>query len=84
MQSVFVLQHLHLFSDHEEDCKIIGVYSSHENARRAVERLRLAPGFRDFPALVSDLGQGPGEGSGFYLDEHLLDSDGWTSGFETA
>ena len=83
MQSVFVVQHLHVMRDGEENYKFIGVYSSHENARRAVGRLRLAPGFRDFPALVADLGEGSGEGSGFYLDKYRLDEDNWTSGFET-
>lgn len=85
MQSVFVVQHLHVLSEAEgeEDCKFIGVYTSHENARLAVERLRLAPGFRDFPDLVADLGKGPGEGSGFYLNEHRLDANDWSSGFET-
>lgn len=47
----------------------------------AVERLRLQPGFRDLPALVADLGVGAAEGSGFYLDEHRLDEDGWAEGF---
>jgi len=83
MQSVFVVQHLHVLPEGQEDYKFIGVYTSHEKARRAVERLRLAPGFRDFPVLVADLGEGLGEGSGFYLNEHQLDSDAWASGFET-
>ena len=60
MRNVFVVQHLHVLAEGDEDSKFIGVYSTHENARRAVERLRLAPGFRDFPALVADLGEGTG------------------------
>ena len=87
MQSVFVvghlLQHLHVLAEGEEDAKFIGVCTAHENARRAFERPRLAPGFRDFPVLVADLGEGPDEGSGFYLKEHRLDSDGRESGFES-
>ncbi len=83
MQSVFVLQHLHVLAEGEEDCKFIGVYTSLENARRAMERLSSAPGFRDFPELVADPGAGSGQGSGFYLNEHRLDADGWSSGFET-
>ena len=82
MQSVFVLQHLHVLPDDDDDYKFIGVYSSHESAVRAVERLKVQPGFRDFPDLVADWGKGR-EGSGFYLDEYRLDEDGWTSGFET-
>lgn len=83
MQSVYVLQHLHVFSEGDEDYKFIGVYSSHSEALRAVERLRLTPGFRDLPALVADLGQGPAEGSGFYLNRHRLDEDDWAEGFDT-
>ena len=83
MPNVFVLHHLHVLAEDDEDYKFIGVYSSHTEALRAVERLRQAPGFREFPALVADLGQGPAEGSGFYLNEHQLDQDGWASGFET-
>ena len=82
-QSVFVLQHLHVHAEVEEDWKFIGVYGSHDSAVRAVERLRLQPGFRDFPALVANLGVGIGEGSGFYLDEHRLDEDSWAEGFVT-
>jgi hypothetical protein len=82
MQSVFVLQHLHVLQGDDEDYKFIGVYSSHASAVRAVERLRQQPGFRDFPDLVADLGKGR-EGSGFYLNEYRLDEDGWTSGFES-
>ena len=82
-QSVFVLQHLHVLSEDEEEDKFIGVYSSRESALRAVDRLRLQPGFRDFPALVADLGVGPAEGSGFYLNEVRLDQDSWPEGFVT-
>ena len=82
-QSVFVLQHLHVHAEDEEDYKFIGVYGSHESALRAVERLRTQPGFRDFPALVANLGVGTAEGSGFYLDEHRLDEDSWAEGFVT-
>jgi hypothetical protein len=82
MQTVFVLQHLHVLPGDDEDYKFIGVYRTHESAARAVGRLQQQPGFRDFPDLVADLGKGRG-GSGFYLDEYRLDEDGWTSGFET-
>ena len=79
--SVFVLQHLHVLAEDEEDSKLIGVYGSHDSALRAIERLRLQPGFRDFPALVANLGVGTAEGSGFYLDEYRLDEDNWAEGF---
>ncbi len=83
MQHVFVLSHLHVYDDGSEDIKLLGVYSSHQSALQAVERLRLVAGFRDFPDLVADLGAGPAEGSGFYLDKYLLDQDSWSEGFVT-
>jgi hypothetical protein len=50
-REVFLVQHVHtLDDDEEEDVKTIGIYSTREAARQAVERLRLRPGFRDAPA----------------------------------
>ena len=83
MQSVYVLQHLHVRPDGDEDYKFIGVYSSRGSALSALDRLRLAPGFRDFATLVSEADDGHAEESGFYLDEHALDVSAWTAGFET-
>ena len=37
---LFVVQHLHIQDDGEEDVKFIGVYSSREVSEKAVERLR--------------------------------------------
>jgi hypothetical protein len=42
MESVFVLQHLHLLPTGEEDVKLLGVYRSLEGAYSAVERLRIS------------------------------------------
>ena len=56
--------------DGEEDPKLIGVYSSRASAEKAVERLRLRPGFRDRP-------------EGFTIDLYRLDEDHWTEGFVT-
>ena len=47
-QSVFVLQHLHVHAEDDEDYKFIGVYGSHESALLAVERLRLQQVFVTF------------------------------------
>jgi homoserine kinase type II len=49
MQTVFVVHHVHEFDDDREDVKLIGIYSSRENAEAAVARLRSQPGFRDLP-----------------------------------
>jgi hypothetical protein len=57
---LFVVEHLHVQDDGEESLKLIGVYSSNENAGKAVERLRLQPGFCDTP-------------DGFTIDPYTLD-----------
>jgi hypothetical protein len=53
-----------------EDEKLIGVYSTKENARGAITRLKEQPGFKEFPG-------------GFQIYEHELDVDAWTEGFIT-
>jgi hypothetical protein len=65
-----MLQHVHCLEDGEEDVKLIGVYSSLENAQAAVRRLSLAPGFSE--ALT-----------GFHIDEYQIDKDQWVEGFST-
>jgi hypothetical protein len=67
---VFVVQHLHIQDDGEEEVKFIGVYSSREAAEKAVDRLKLQPGFRDRP-------------DGFSIDTYTLDQDNWTQGYVT-
>jgi len=67
---VFLVQHVHIHEDGEEDIKLIGVYSSRASAEQAIERLKQQPGFRDTP-------------EGFVLDQYTLDEDNWTEGFVT-
>ena len=81
MNRVFVLQHLHLLNDDEEDVKMLGVYSTRESAFAAIERFRKLPGFRAQPQMA-DM-DAPGISEGFYLDEHELDQDSCSEGFET-
>lgn len=40
MKKVFVVQHVHELEEGNEDVKFVGVYSTHENAREAVERFK--------------------------------------------
>lgn len=68
MTSVFVLQHVHSMEDGGEDVKFIGVYSSWEKARAAVERLGREVGFADAP-------------DGFHIDEYRVDQDQWVEGY---
>jgi hypothetical protein len=67
---VFIVQHVHKFDEGEENVKMIGVYSTQEQAERAVERLREQPGFRDVP-------------TGFSIDPYIVDEDNWTEGYVT-
>jgi hypothetical protein len=71
MASVFVLQHVHAREDGVEDVKLIGVYSSREQARAAVARLGRLPGFADAP-------------DGFHIDEYRVDQDHWAEGYVAA
>lgn len=67
---VYLLQHVHRFNDGEEDVKIIGIYSSRENAETAIARLSQVSGFRN-------------AAHGFHVDEYLLDMDQWVEGYST-
>jgi len=67
-QIVFVLWHTRPVSDHAEDVKMIGIYSSEEKANAALGRVKDQPDFRDYPA-------------GFEIAETKLDRDDWTEGF---
>ena len=70
MQIVYVVQHVHIIEEDQEDVKMIGVYSTEILAQKAVERFRLLPGFCDAP-------------DGFAMDRYEVDEDNWTSGFFT-
>jgi hypothetical protein len=66
--SVYLLWHTHEEESSAEDVKLIGVYSSEERAKEALEQVRGQPGFRDYP-------------DGFEIDENVLDITGWGGGF---
>jgi hypothetical protein len=70
MTHVYVVQHVHTAQDgeKEEDVKFIGVYRTRQDAKAAVDRLRLQPGFRDHP-------------NGFEVTEYELNKDHWVEGF---
>lgn len=68
MKSVFVVQHVHSRTDGSEDIKFIGVYSTPECAKAAVNRLSRQPGFSSSP-------------DGFYIDEYPVDEDQWVEGY---
>lgn len=81
MKSIHLLQHLHVLDNGEEGVKIIGVYSSHDAALAAIERVKAQPGFSDFPRLIDPTIDE--EANGFYIDEYEIDRDHWSEGFVT-
>lgn len=81
MQSVFVLQHLHIHPSGEDDVKLVGLYQSLRAAHSAVERLKIQPGFRDHPSIVDH--QQDTDEQGFHIDEYPLDKDHWSEGYVT-
>jgi hypothetical protein len=81
METVFVVQYLHVISEGKEDIKFIGVYRTSQSARAAIDRLSVQPGFRDDPHIIDPLNDDCEEG--FYLDEYALDKDHWAEGFVT-
>ena len=81
MESVFIVQHLHILPNDEKDVKLIGAYRSRSSALAAIERLRTQPGFSDFSKLVDpNIDQ---DEHGFYIGEFQLDQDNWSEGFVT-
>ncbi|MBU2156924.1 MAG: hypothetical protein KJ989_20595 [Gammaproteobacteria bacterium] len=68
MKSVYILHHVHDFADGHEDQKIIGVFSSEENAEAARDLVKTQPGFSNTP-------------EGFEIAEWQLDRAGWLEGY---
>lgn len=68
--NVYVLHHIHTFEDGEEDVKLIGVYSTKEEAEKAIKRVEAQSGFCDAP-------------EGFHISRYTLDKDHWTEGYVT-
>lgn len=72
IEFVYLLWHTH-FNEKlpgGEDIKLIGVYTSKENAEEAQSRAEQLEGFKDHP-------------KGFEISCNELNKDEWTSGFVT-
>lgn len=80
MKSVFVVQHLHTLPQGEDDVKMIGVYSTREEALEATRRLARQPGFRELPH-VNDYSTD--DMKGFHVDEYEIGKDHWQEGYDT-
>ena len=81
MTRVFLLEHLHVPNEGEEDVKALGIYATRESALAAVERFRKKPGFCDTPQMADH--SKPGPATSFNIDEYELDQDSWSEGYET-
>ena len=68
---VYMLYHIYAKKNGDEQQKLIGIYTTDENAKAAIQRLSGQPGFKDHP-------------SGFQIFEAVLDRDDWTEGFISA
>lgn len=69
MDAVFLLWHVHTLQGNDEEL-FIGAYSSENDARAAIDRLRDKPGFVNYP-------------DGFQIHPYKLNLDHWTEGFVT-
>lgn len=70
MTDVFLVHHVHQLPDDEEDVKLLGVFSSEENAALAIDCARDLPGFSEAP-------------DGFSVSKYQVDKRTWTEGFVT-
>ena len=68
MNIAFPLWHVRRDDEYADDAKLIGIYSSEDEARAAIARLADQPGFRDTPA-------------GFQFEPYEINKDHWTEGF---
>ena len=65
---VYLVQHVHEQGEDHEDVKLIGIYTTEQNALDAIARLSRLPGFAE-------------TANGFHVDKYELDRDHWTEGF---
>ncbi len=65
---LYLLWHTYEKESGCEDIKLIGIYSSEERAKEALEKVRVQPGFRDYP-------------DGFEIYEDELNMTDWREGF---
>ena len=69
IHSVYILHHYYELSKCEE-VKLIGAFSSEEEAQRIIEKYKKLPGFKYYP-------------NDFYISEYKIDVPAWREGFLT-
>jgi len=70
MRQVYLLWHTHELGDGETSDKLLGVYSTEEEATNRIASARMLPGFKDAP-------------DGFEVSPYEVDHDEWTEGYVT-
>lgn len=71
MEFVYIVQHAYSGpNDTPEQIRLIGVYSTEDNARRAITRISSAPGFKD-------------NLDGFHVERYRVGKDHWAEGYVT-
>ena len=70
MEFVYLVQHVHIINEDEEEVKIIGVYTTEKLAQEAIERTSKLEGFSEYL-------------EGFHIDKYELNKDHWTEGYVT-
>jgi hypothetical protein len=68
VDSVFLLWYFRAPDTDDEDELLVGVYSTEEEARAAIGRLKDKPGLVDAP-------------NGFQIHPHKINRDSWADGF---
>jgi hypothetical protein len=77
MEAVYLLHHITIHHENDEDLKLIGVFSSRELAKEAILQLSEKPGFKGRSELQVEYG----DESGFYISEYHLNQLEWQEGF---
>jgi hypothetical protein len=67
LQSVFIMWYILKDDEYMENAKLIGVYLTESDCKRAIDRLKEKPGFCDH--------------DGWFFDEYAINKDHWTEGF---
>ena len=70
MDSVYILHHYYDELDGCEEVKLIGAFSSEEEAQRVIEEYKKLPGFKYYP-------------NDFCISEYKINVPAWTEGFIT-
>jgi hypothetical protein len=78
-KNIYLLHHITVICEHDEDLKLIGAFSTRGKALEAITRLSSQSGFKGSSKLHREYG----DESGFYISEVELDHLDWQGGFAT-